>query len=120
MSKTILLVDDSPTELKLMMAALGNKGYSIMTATDGEEAFALMGKVRPDLVVLDVVMPKKNGYQVCRQIKTTAATKDVRVLLVTSKSQETDRFWGMKQGADGYLTKPYRPEDLTELVSRYA
>ena len=120
MSKTILIVDDSPTEVKLMMSTLTNKGYTLLTASDGEEAFTLMGKVRPDLVLLDVVMPKKNGYQVCRQIKTTAATKDVRVILITSKNQETDRFWGLKQGADGYLTKPYKPEDLSELVSRYA
>jgi twitching motility two-component system response regulator PilH len=120
MPKTIMIVDDSPTETKLMMSALNAKGYTIITASDGEEAFALLGKVRPDLVLLDVVMPRKTGYQVCRQIKTTAATKDIRVVLVTSKDQETDRFWGLKQGADGYLTKPYKPEDLTELVSRYA
>jgi twitching motility two-component system response regulator PilH len=120
MPKTIMIVDDSPTETKLMMSALSGKGYTVITACDGEEAFALMGKVRPDLVLLDVVMPRKNGYQVCRQIKTGAATKDIRVVLVTSKDQETDRFWGLKQGADGYLTKPYKPEDLNELVSRYA
>ncbi|MBL8236511.1 MAG: response regulator [Bryobacterales bacterium] len=120
MSKTILIVDDSPTELKLMMATLHNKGYNVITATDGEEAFAKIAASRPDMVLLDVVMPKKNGYQVCRQIKTTPATKDIRVVLVTSKNQESDRFWGLKQGADGYLTKPYRAEDLAELVSKYA
>jgi twitching motility two-component system response regulator PilH len=120
MSKTILIVDDSPTELKLMMVALNNKGYNVITATDGEEAFAKIAASRPDIVLLDVVMPKKNGYQVCRQIKTTPATKDIRVVLVTSKNQESDRFWGLKQGADGYLTKPYRAEDLAELVSKYA
>jgi CheY-like chemotaxis protein len=120
MSKTILIVDDSPTELKLMMSALQSKGYHIITATDGEEAFAKIATTRPDMILLDVVMPKKNGYQVCRQIKTTPATKDIRIVLVTSKNQETDRFWGLKQGADGYLTKPYRPEELTEIVSRFA
>lgn len=120
MSKTILIVDDSPTELKLMMTALQNKGYNIITAADGEEAFAKIAAIRPDMVLLDVVMPKKNGYQVCRQIKSSAATKDIRVVLVTSKNQESDRFWGLKQGADGYLTKPYRPEELTDLVTKYA
>jgi twitching motility two-component system response regulator PilH len=120
MSKTILIVDDSPTEMKLMMSALSNKGYNIITATDGDEALSKVSSVRPDLILLDVVMPKKNGYQVCRSIKTGPTTKDIRVLLVTSKDQETDRFWGMKQGADGYLTKPYKPEDLVAAVSRYA
>lgn len=120
MSKTIMIVDDSPTEMKLMMSALSNKGYNIVTAVDGEEALSKVGTIRPDLILLDVVMPKKNGYQVCRSIKTAPATKDIRVLLVTSKDQETDRFWGMKQGADGYLTKPYKPEDLVAAVSRYA
>lgn len=103
-----------------MMSALQSKGYHIITATDGEEAFAKIATTRPDMILLDVVMPKKNGYQVCRQIKTTPATKDIRIVLVTSKNQETDRFWGLKQGADGYLTKPYRPEELTEIVSRFA
>lgn len=119
MAKTILIVDDSPTEMKLMLTVLGNKGYNLLTATDGDEAFAKIAAAKPDLVLLDVVMPKKNGYQVCRQIKTTPETKDVRVVLVTSKNQETDRFWGMKQGADAYLTKPYKPEELTDLVARY-
>lgn len=120
MPKTVLIVDDSPTEQKLMLAALSNKGYNVISAADGDEAFAKIESLRPDLVLLDVVMPKKNGYQICRQIKTTPSTKDIRVVLVTSKNQESDRFWGMKQGADGYLTKPYRPEELAALVSTYA
>lgn len=120
MAKTILMVDDSPTELKNMMTALGNRGYTVMTATDGDEALQKIASMRPDVVLLDVVMPKKNGFQVCRQIKTGADTKDIKVVLVTSKDQDSDRFWGMKQGADGYLTKPYKPEELVDLVNRYA
>lgn len=119
MAKTILIVDDSPTELKLMRSALAEKGFYIMTATDGEEVFAKIAAMKPDVVLLDIVMPKKNGYQICRQLKTTPETKDIRVVLVTSKSQDTDRFWGMRQGADAYLTKPFKPEELTELVTRY-
>jgi DNA-binding response OmpR family regulator len=120
MPKTILMVDDSPTELKNMMNALGSKGYTVMTAIDGEEALQKITSMKPDVVLLDVVLPKKNGFQVCRQLKTGADTKDIKVVLVTSKNQDSDRFWGMKQGADGYLTKPYKPEELVDLVSRYA
>lgn len=120
MAKTILMVDDSPTELKNMMTALGNKGYTVMTAVDGDEALQKISSMKPDVVLLDVVLPKKNGFQVCRQLKMASETKDIKVVLVTSKNQDSDRFWGMKQGADGYLTKPYKPEDLVELVNRYA
>jgi len=119
MAKTILMVDDSPTELKNMLNALSAKGYTVMTATDGEEALQKISSMRPDVVLLDVVLPKKNGFQVCRQLKTGATTRDIKVVLVTSKNQESDRFWGMKQGADGYITKPYKPEELADLVSRY-
>lgn len=120
MAKTILMVDDSPTELKNMMTALSSKGYTVMTAVDGEEALAKVASMRPDVILLDVVLPKKNGFQVCRALKTGADTKDIKVVLVTSKNQESDRFWGMKQGADGYLVKPYKAEELIELVNRYA
>ncbi|MBM3786227.1 MAG: response regulator [Acidobacteria bacterium] len=120
MPRTVLIVDDSPTEMKLMLTALNGRGYNVITASDGEEAISKIASVRPDVVLLDVVMPKKNGFQICRQIKTTSETKDIPVVLVTSKNQESDRFWGLKQGADGYLTKPYRPEELTEMVARFA
>ena len=118
MPKTILMVDDSPTELKHMMTALSAKGYTVMTAVDGEEALSKVASLRPDVILLDVVLPKKNGFQVCRQLKTTADTRDIKIVLVTSKNQDSDRFWGMKQGADGYLTKPFKPEELAELVGR--
>ena len=120
MPKTILMVDDSPTELKAMVAAMQGKGYNVVTASDGEEALNKAVSLRPDLILLDIILPKKNGFQVCRQLKTTPETKDIKVVLVSSKSQDTDRFWGLKQGADEYLTKPYKAEDLTNLVGRYA
>lgn len=117
-SDTILVVDDSPTEQKAVVAALAAKGYRVITAADGEEAIAKAAKEQPRLIVLDVVMPKKNGYQVCRQLKTTAETQNIKVLLLTSKNQESDRFWGMKQGADAYLTKPFNGDELLANVSR--
>lgn len=119
MRKTILVVDDSPTDRRLMQAALDGHGYEVLTAADGEEALALASAETPSLVLLDVVLPKKNGFQVCRQLKTTPATENVKVVLVTSKDQESDRFWGMKQGADAYLTKPFDDSDLLAAVTRF-
>jgi twitching motility two-component system response regulator PilH len=114
---TILVADDSPTDLRLVTATLQRHGYTVVTAVDGEEALEKAVSEMPAVIVLDVVMPKKNGYQVCRQLKTTPATKDIKVLLLTSKSQESDRFWGMKQGADGYLVKPYTEDELLANVA---
>jgi twitching motility two-component system response regulator PilH len=116
--RTILVVDDSPTELALAKSVLQARGFRILTAIDGEDALARVEAEKPDLILLDVIMPKKNGFQVCRQLKTTPATKDIKVVLVTSKKQDADRFWGLKQGADEYLIKPYREEDLLAAVAR--
>lgn len=117
--KTVLIVDDSPTEMKLMTAALQGKGYKVITATDGEDALDKAMKEKPNLILLDVVLPKKNGFQVCRQLKTAPDTKDIKVILVTSKSQDTDRFWGLKQGADEYLTKPFNDKELATMVAKH-
>jgi len=108
----ILIVDDSPTELALARSVLQQAGYQVRTATDGEQAIKLAAEETPDLVVLDVVMPRKNGFQVCRQLKMKSGTKDVKVLILTSKNQETDRFWALKQGADLYMTKPFDARTL--------
>ena len=110
--KTILVVDDSPTQLRLVTTSLQGKGYTVLTAADGEEALEKASKERPNLIVLDIILPKKNGFQVCRQLKTSPDTKDIKILMLSSKSQDSDRFWGLKQGADGYLTKPFEEEEL--------
>ena len=117
--KTILIVDDSPTEMMLMLSALQGKGYNLLTAADGEQALQMVMQQKPDLVLLDVILPKKNGFQVCRQLKTAPETKATKIIMVTSKCQESDRFWGMKQGADEYLTKPCSAEVLLKSVSRF-
>jgi twitching motility two-component system response regulator PilH len=119
--KTILCVDDSPTQLRVLTEALSGRGYRIVTATDGEEALQKIAETSPDLVLLDVVLPKKNGFQICRQIKTTGQTKGIKVVLVSSKdqaSEASDRFWGMRQGADDYITKPFDPDVLADQVAR--
>jgi len=108
----ILIVDDSPTELALARSVLQQAGYLVQTATDGDQAIKLADEEAPDLVVLDVVMPRKNGFQVCRHLKMGSTTKDCKVLMLSSKGQEADRFWAMKQGADLYMTKPFDARTL--------
>ena len=114
----ILVVEDSPTELSITTSTLQGRGYRVASAVDGEEALKKIQDDRPDLVLLDVVLPGKNGFQICREIKSKPDTKAIKVILVTSKNQESDRFWGMKQGADEYLTKPFSNDDLLAIVAR--
>lgn len=111
----IMVVDDSPTELKIMTEPFIPKGYKVITAMDGEEAIKMAEIERPNLIVLDVIMPKMNGFQVCRKIKTTPELKNIKIILLTSKNQESDEFWGLKQGADAYMTKPF---DASELLAK--
>ncbi len=114
----ILVVDDSPTDLALMTAPLEDAGYQIITAVDGEEALEKAVHEHPDLIVLDIILPKKNGFQVCRQLKTAPETQDIKILMLTSKTQDSDRFWGLKQGADEYMTKPFENEELLANVAK--
>ncbi len=114
MSAKILVVDDSPTALRLTRDALAEKGFEALTAVDGDDALEVANREHPALVVLDIVLPKKNGFQVCRKLKTDPATSAMKVILLSSKKEENDRQWGLRQGADGYVTKPY---DLDELVA---
>jgi len=115
----ILVVDDSPTDLRIVSAHLQEAGYRIITAVDGEDAILKALAEKPNLIVLDVVMPKKNGFQTCRTLKTTEGTKSIPVVLLSSKHQESDKFWGMKQGADGYVVKPYETQLLLDTIARF-
>jgi len=114
----ILVVEDSPTYLRKIADFLQSLGYEVITAMDGEEALEKAVRENPSLIVLDVILPKKNGFQVCRQLKTSPATQDIKILMITSKSQDSDRFWGLKQGADEYLTKPFVEDVLLANVTR--
>lgn len=107
MRNKILVVDDSPTDLALMVAPLRREGYEVVTAADGEDALRKVQDEQPSCVVLDVVMPRKNGFQVCRTLKSGVDSKHIPVILLTSKSERTDELWGKRQGADVYLTKPF-------------
>ena len=119
MNKHVLVVDDSPTNRHVAVTLLQKEGYAVTTAADGEEALEKVATLRPPLVVLDIVLPKMNGYQVLRHLKTTPETRNIKVILVSSKDQESDRFWGLKQGADDYIAKPYPDEALIDAVARF-
>jgi twitching motility two-component system response regulator PilH len=114
----ILVVDDSPTQLSLISAPLVAGGFEVVTASSGEEALRKVASDQPNLVVLDVVMPNQNGFQICRAIKNSPESKHIPVILLTSKNQPADKYWGMRQGADEYLTKPFQPETLVSSVRR--
>ena len=115
----ILVVDDSLTEREVIKKSLEAEGYTVTTAEDGEKAISILGNETFDCILLDVIMPGKNGYQVCREIKRNENTCKIPVIMVTSKGQESDKFWGKKQGADGYIVKPFKMEELISVVRRY-
>ena len=118
-SRHVLVVDDSPTGRAAAMNLLKKGGYQVTTAVDGEDALEQIAAAPPPLVVLDIVLPKMNGYQVLRQLRSSEATRGIKVILVSSKSQESDRFWGLKQGADEYIAKPYQDATLLAAVAKH-
>jgi twitching motility two-component system response regulator PilH len=110
----ILIADDSPTAVALLTKILQPLGHELLVAKDGEEAAQAMAQ-RPDLVILDVVMPKQNGFELCRALKGDPATASIPIFFVTSMDREADRWWGLKQGADEYIMKPF---DAGALVAK--
>jgi twitching motility two-component system response regulator PilH len=118
-ANTILIVDDSPTELQLLAAPIRAKGYTVLTAVDGDEAIQIATAQQPRLILLDVIMPKKNGFQVCRQLKNNPETQNIRIIMISSKNQESDKFWGLKQGADEYIMKPFDDKMLLAAVAKF-
>jgi twitching motility two-component system response regulator PilH len=110
----ILIVDDSPTEVHVMQKALERHGYRTATAADGAEGVRLARQIHPDLIFMDIVMPGVNGYQATRALVNDPATRSIPIVMVTSKGQEADRSWGLRQGAVDYLVKPVSPDQLVE------
>ena len=113
---TVLIVDDSSTLREMISGLLIKAGMTVLEAEDGEKAKDMIASKPPDLVVLDIVMPNMNGYELCRWVKNNGPTKDVPVVICSSKNEEFDRYWGMKQGADAYIAKPFRPAEMVETV----
>jgi len=113
---TILVVDDSPTEVHVFKKILEKQGYTILVAKDGREGIDLARQSHPDLIIMDVVMPVLNGFQATRQLKSSEDTADIPVIMVTTKDQQTDINWGMRQGANEYLVKPVTPAELLSKI----
>jgi twitching motility two-component system response regulator PilH len=108
----ILIVDDSPTELHVMQKALEKHGYRTAAAADGAEGIRMARQMHPDLIFMDIVMPGVNGYQATRTLCNDPGTRSIPIVMVTSKGQETDRIWGLRQGAVDYMIKPVSPDEL--------
>lgn len=112
----VLIVDDSPTETHKMSSILAKNGHEVLTAESGEEGVAKAKETLPDVVLMDIVMPGLNGFQATRQLSKHDTTSHIPVIIVTTKDQETDRLWGKRQGAKGYLTKPVDDSVLLKAI----
>ena len=108
----ILIVDDSPTEVHVIRKALEKHGYKTAAAADGAEGIRLAKSMKPDLIFMDIVMPGVNGFQATRTLANDPKTKTIPIIMVTSKGQETDKIWGLRQGAVDYMVKPVSPDQL--------
>ncbi|NRT56363.1 response regulator [Sphaerotilus uruguayifluvii] len=116
---SILLVDDSRTELHVLSELLVRQGYRVRTAENGDEALRRIAEEKPDLILMDVVMPGLNGFQLTRTITRDPRYADVPVIMCTSKGQETDKVWGMRQGARDYVVKPVDPGELVQKIRAF-
>ena len=114
----ILIVDDSPSQLLGIQRIVEKLGHESITAEDGAAGVEVAKRELPDMVLMDVVMPNLNGFQATRTLSREATTKHIPVILVTTKDQDTDRMWGLRQGAKAYLTKPFSEDELAEVIER--
>jgi DNA-binding response OmpR family regulator len=117
--KKILIVDDSPSQVRMMQGLLEREGYLPVGLSDPRKVEETVAHEHPSVILLDVIMPERNGFQVCRELKENAEFKAIPVILVTSKDSASDKFWGQQQGADDYVTKPFTREDLLRAVRRF-
>lgn len=115
--RRILVVDDSPTDRHFIMEMLARQGYEVFPAESAEQARATIGQTRPDLVLMDVVMPGQNGFQATREFARDETTRAIPVIICTSKNQPTDRIWGLRQGARDYIVKPINQQELLDKIA---
>lgn len=113
---TILIVEDSPSEMELMSHYLRESGFLVLNATGAKQGLEVALEQKPNVILTDVVMPGMSGFELCRNLKKNPATQKIPIIICTSKNQEIDRLWGMKQGADAYITKPFSREQLIQSV----
>jgi twitching motility two-component system response regulator PilH len=118
MMTSVLIIDDSPTETQAFSAVLREQGIDVLTAANGADGVALAKKEQPDLVLMDIVMPGLNGFQATRQLSKDKLTANIPVIIVSTKGQETDRIWGQRQGAKGYLVKPIKKGLLLSTIDQ--
>jgi DNA-binding response OmpR family regulator len=118
--KKVLIVDDSPAQVKLMQGFLEHEGYQPVGLNDPLRIEETITSVRPSVILLDVVMPDRNGFQVCRELKGSSEFQGIPVILVTSKDSASDKYWGQQQGADAYVTKPFTKDELLRAVRKFA
>ena len=114
----VLIIDDSPTELHLFQSMLEKAGFDTLVADSGEEGIRQAVTARPDCILMDVVMPGMNGFQATRKLTKDPATESIPVIMITTKDQETDKIWGMRQGAKDYIVKPADERDLIERINK--
>ncbi|MEN8262172.1 MAG: response regulator [Nitrospirota bacterium] len=117
MSKKILLVDDEPSILLSLEFLMEQEGYDVHTATDGDEALQSVRETLPDLILLDIMMPKRDGFEVCQTIRANPEWKETKIILLTAKGREVDREKGLALGADDYITKPFATQELIKKVN---
>ena len=115
----ILIVDDSPSQLLGIQRIVEKLGHESLTAEDGAQGVEVAKRELPDMVLMDVVMPNLNGFQATRTLSRETTTKHIPVILVTTKDQDTDRMWGLRQGAKAYITKPFSETELSDLIAQY-
>lgn len=115
---TALIVEDSLTDMQVLSSCLQRGGINVLTAQSSEEALTKISSFPPDIIVLDVVLPGRSGFELCRELKAQANTRSIPIVLCSTKGTEMDRFWGLKQGADAYLPKPIDQTELVEIVRR--
>ena len=116
----VLVVDDSQAEIRLLRSVLQQAGFHSVAISDPTKVEEKIDEERPNVILLDVVMPQRNGFQVCRDLKSQEVYAKIPVILVTSKTAPSDRYWGEQQGANGYVGKPFTPEELIDAVKRFA
>ncbi len=117
---TVLIVEDTQTEAEIISGTLQNAGFKTLRAVSSEEAKIKLSQLKPDVIVLDVVLPGESGFELCRELKDQPDTKNIPVILCSTKNSEMDKFWGMKQGASSYLTKPIVADELVRTVKLLA
>ena len=115
----VLIVDDSESDRQLASKVVSKAGHQVMTVSSGKDALSLLKTQRPDLILLDIVMPEVDGFKTCRSVRDLPGLERVPIILVTSKQSPSDQFWGKKQGATDHLGKPYKPKELSSLIDKY-